>query len=156
MLTVQEPFGLGVSKNDVGDFVARWPGQRIYGNLSASHKAVNVAIMTGFDANPGASLWTGGFDHQGCIRRLPTSRVAHACSRIPWSRHDFIECLLNPDGILLVEVNDRAQRLAVIEVILNISAAGETGDADLNPCVAADHLRFWQAKVFHNPKTLSV
>lgn len=37
---------------------------------------------------------------------LPTSGVADAGGRIPRGRYDFVEGLLNPNGILIVEVND--------------------------------------------------
>ena len=74
---------------------------------------------------------------------LPTSGIADACSRVPGRRHDFIECLLNPDGMVRREMNDRAQRLPVVKVILNMGAPRKAANAHLDPCVAADHLRFW-------------
>jgi hypothetical protein len=42
-----------------------------------------------------------------CDLWLPTSRISDARSRVPRNRNDFVEGLLNPDGIVIVEMNDR-------------------------------------------------
>src|SRR5208282_1936857 len=92
----------------------------------------------------------------GRVGSSPASGVADARGRIPGSGDDLIEGLLNPDGIVLVEVDDRAQRLAVVKVVLNVSAPGEGADADLNPRVTGNHLRLRQPEVLHDAKTLGV
>ena len=57
---------------------------------------------------------------------------------------------------MIVEVNNSAQRLTVVEVTLNMSVPREAADAHLNPSVAANALRLRQPEVFHDSKTLSV
>src|ERR1700722_16597771 len=96
------------------------------------------------------------FSDQGRPRHLPASRVAYARRRIPGNRHDFVEGFLDPEGMVLREVNDGAQRLAVIKVILQARIPRERADARLNPGVTGNHLRLGQPEVLHNAKTLCV
>ena len=50
--------------------------------------------------------------------RLPASRVSNAGRRIPGNGDDLVESFLNPDGVMVGEMNDCAQRLSIIEVVL--------------------------------------
>src|ERR1700733_3852286 len=87
---------------------------------------------------------------------LPASSVTNARSGVPRQDHDFVETLLNPDGVSKIEVHDGTQRFTVVEVILDVLAAGQAGDAELNPCVARHDLCLRQAEIFHDAPAFSV
>src|SRR5215469_18512455 len=67
--------------------------------------------------------------------KSPASGVSDASSRIPGNRGDLIVGFLNPNRMVIGEVNDATERFAVIKTILHKGIAGHAGDAKLNPCV---------------------
>ena len=54
------------------------------------------------------------------------------------------------------EMDDRSQRLAVIKVVLEHGVSGQCRDAGLYPRVATNPLRLRQGEVLHNAKALRV
>jgi hypothetical protein len=73
----------------------------------------------------------------------PTAGVSDAGRGVPGYGHDLIEHLLNPDRMVLVEVDDQAQRLAVIESIRHGLISRHTGDAALYPGIPGESFRLW-------------
>lgn len=89
-------------------------------------------------------------------RALPTPGVANARGRVPRNSQNLVERLLNPDGIMIVEVDNSSQRFTIIEVILDLRQSGETRDARLNPRVPGHALRLWQTEILHESKALCI
>src|ERR1035438_10090901 len=89
-------------------------------------------------------------------RTLPATRVAETRGRVPGYRHNFIERFLNPDGTVVVAMNDQAERLAVVETIADRRVSGHARDAALNPRVSGQPFGLRQPKVLHDAQGLRV
>jgi peptide/nickel transport system permease protein len=96
-----------------------------------------------------------GDEGQGSLR-LPTPGVADACGRVPGNGWNLVVGLLDPDGVVIVEVNDGAQRFTVIKAILDVSISRETCESCLNPGISADGFDFWQSEVLHHTESFRV
>ena len=68
---------------------------------------------------------------------LPAARIADACRRVPRHGHYFIKGFLNPDRVAIVEVDDCAQRLTVVEAVLDANISRHARDTALDPCIRA-------------------
>jgi hypothetical protein len=63
---------------------------------------------------------------------------------------------LNPDGIVVVQMNDRTKRDTAIESVSHIGKACVACDAALDPCIAGNQLYLWETEVLHETYTLGV
>jgi hypothetical protein len=63
---------------------------------------------------------------------LPTTGVTHAEGGVPRNCDDLVERALEPDRVVVVEIDDPAERLAVVRMILQVRGARECADPDLN------------------------
>jgi hypothetical protein len=87
---------------------------------------------------------------------LPTARVPDRGCRVPRDSHDLVVCFLEPDRVVVVKVDDQAQRFAIVESIFYPGISRHTRDPALNPRVSGEALRLRQTKVFHQPKSFGV
>src|SRR5579862_4556584 len=92
----------------------------------------------------------------GQMLASPTVGVADTGRGVPGYGHEFIEHFLNPDGIVVVEVNNQAKRLTVVETIFNKAIARHTRDAGLHPGVSGEAFRLRQPEILHDPQRLGV
>ena len=72
---------------------------------------------------------------------LPTARVADACRRVPGYGYYFIEGFLNPDRMVVVEVNDETERFAIIKSTLDNRVSSHICDTALDPGVSSNAFR---------------
>ena len=87
---------------------------------------------------------------------LPTPRITDARRRVPRNCNDFVERFLNPNRVVIVEMDDRAQGFAIVEMILQGGVGGERSDASLDPCVSCNALRLRKPEIFHQAEALRV
>src|SRR5580700_8007096 len=87
---------------------------------------------------------------------LPAARIADTGRRVPGKRNDLVIGLLNPDGMVIVEMDDRSQRLAIVVSILYERVSGQAGDSALDPGIARYSLRARDGEVLHEPQRLGM
>src|SRR5580698_4622991 len=90
------------------------------------------------------------------MSQLPAARIADAGGGVPRQRKNLVVGFLNPDGMMIVEVDDCAQGLAIIEPILHERISGQAGDAALDPGIATDAFGAGDSEVLHDSKRFGV
>src|ERR1019366_2176835 len=86
----------------------------------------------------------------------PAPRVSDTRRGVPRNCEHFAVTLLNPDCIVIVEMNDGAKRNAAVEPVLHEGVTGVAGQTRLKPRIASHTLRRGEREVFHYPKRFSV
>ena len=57
---------------------------------------------------------------------------------------------------MIVEVHNSSERLAIVEMTLDLRASGQAADAHLNPGIGSNDLRFGKPEVFHQSEAFRV
>jgi hypothetical protein len=87
---------------------------------------------------------------------LPAAGVPDRGRRVPRGGHDLVVRLLDPNGVVVVKMDDQAQRFAIVKSIFQPRISRHTGDSSLDPRVSGEALRLRQTEVFHQPKSFGV
>lgn len=86
----------------------------------------------------------------------PTHRVTDRRRRIPRNRCDLVIFFLNPYAVPIGDVINQANRVAVIQAVLNtLGTASDAGKPHLHPSVGADARRK-DIDILHYPKRFSM
>ena len=86
----------------------------------------------------------------------PAPRVADAGGGVPRDGRNLVVALLNPEGVVVVEMDHGAERFAVVEAVFDVRVSGKAAEPGLNPGIARDQLRVGDGEVFHDAERLSV
>src|SRR5215813_687733 len=84
------------------------------------------------------------------LRESPAPRIPYARCRIPRDGHNFIERVLDPDRVLVIEVNDYTQRVPVVEPVLDKGVSGHACQTTLDAGVTCQHFCFRKSEVLHD------
>lgn len=95
-------------------------------------------------------------DTSGGGGQLPASRVADAGSCVPRDGRDLVVGFLDPDRVTPVEMNDGAERLAIVEAVLDVGGTSEAGESGLNPGVSGDSFDARKSEVLHYAESFGV
>ena len=91
------------------------------------------------------------------VRFVPTGyRCADAGGGVPGNGDHFVVAFLNPDRIVIAEMNDRSQRNTAVEAVPQVRVPRVAGDAALKPGVAGDRLCLGKGEVLHQPWTFGM